>query len=209
MFGGYNPNKQLSNSFLSGLSISLDMYIANLDNLLLPGDFTEGNRKNFCDSYNLANLITEPTCFKSLQNPMSIDVILTNRGNLFQKSLCFGTGISDHHKLTIIVLKSRFKRLEPIEIKYRKYKKCDLSSFKSHLAQSLRVNTLNDINYDNLKYLFMHVLNKHAPVKEKLVRGNNTPFMNKTLSKAFMKRSKLKNKYNKFPNKSNELLFKK
>ena len=56
----------------------------------------------------------------------------------------------------------------------------------------------------------MHVLiNKHAPMKEKLFRGNNAPFMNKTLSKAFMKRSKLKNTYNKFPNKANEQLFRK
>ena len=55
----------------------------------------------------------------------------------------------------------------------------------------------------------MHVLNKYTPVKEKLVRGNNAPFMNKTLSKAFLIRSKLKNIYNKFPNRANELLFKK
>ena len=104
-----------------------------------------------------------------MHNPTSIDVILTNRSNLFQNSLCFETGISDHHKLTITVLKSRFKRLEPIKIKYRKYKHFDLPSFRSDLAQSLRDNVLSDINYDNFRYLFMHVLNIHAPMKEKLV----------------------------------------
>ena len=36
-------------------------------------------------------------------------------------------------------------------------------------------------------------------MKKKYVRGNNAPFMNQTLTKAFMHRSKLKNKYNKNP----------
>ena len=38
----------------------------------------------------------------------------------------------------------------------------------------------------------MNVLNKYAPIKEKIIRGNNAPFMNKALSKAFMERSRLK-----------------
>ena len=49
----------------------------------------------------------------------------------------------------------------------------------------------------------MVVLGKHAPIKEKLIRGNNSSFMNKTLSKAFMRRGKLKNKYNKHPTEHN------
>ena len=55
----------------------------------------------------------------------------------------------------------------------------------------------------------MKVLNLHAPMKKKIVRGNNAPCINKTLSKAFMHRSKLRNKYNKNPTESNNLLYKK
>ena len=44
---------------------------------------------------------------------------------------------------------------------------------------------------------------------KKFVRGNNAPFMNKTLSQAFMHRSKLKNKYNKFPTKQNKISYSK
>ena len=43
----------------------------------------------------------------------------------------------------------------------------------------------------------MGILENHAPIKKKLVRGNNSPFVNRTLTKAFMHRSKLKNKFNK------------
>ena len=46
-------------------------------------------------------------------------------------------------------------------------------------------------------------------MKEKFIRGNNAPFTNKTLSKAFMQRAKLKNRYNKNPTEVNHLHFKK
>ena len=55
------------------------------------------------------------------------------------------------------------------------------------------------MKYDEFKECFMNALDKHAPIKKKTLRGNNAPFMNKTLTKAFMHRSKLKYKYNKNP----------
>ena len=41
--------------------------------------------------------------------------------------------------------------------------------------------------------IFRMVLDKHAPIKKKIVRYNEAPFMTKKLSKAIMNRSKLKN----------------
>ena len=43
----------------------------------------------------------------------------------------------------------------------------------------------------------MSILNKHAPQKQKIIRGNDKPFMSKTAHKAIFVRSQLKNKYNK------------
>ena len=55
----------------------------------------------------------------------------------------------------------------------------------------------------------MEQLNIHAPMKENIIRANNAPFMNKTLSTAFMTRSRLRNRFLKNPNKNNEVKFKK
>ena len=55
----------------------------------------------------------------------------------------------------------------------------------------------------------MQLLSKHAPLKEKLVRANNAPFMNKTLAKAFMTRSRLRNKFLNNPTFDNESEYKK
>ena len=55
----------------------------------------------------------------------------------------------------------------------------------------------------------MRVLNKHAPLKYKRIRANSVPFMNKSLSKQVMTRSRLKNKFNKDPSIVNEIAYKK
>ena len=61
--------------------------MSKYDNFLLLGDFnsemSEVAMKDFCDIYCLSNMIKEPTCFKNILNPSSIDLILTNRLRMF------------------------------------------------------------------------------------------------------------------------------
>ena len=114
LFGGYNPNKDYIQDFLNQIGKALDKFIGIYDNLLLVGDFNseseEENMKDFCDLYNLKNLIKHPTSYKSVQDPTSIDMFLTNRHNCSQNSCTIETGISDHHKMIITVLKTYFKK---------------------------------------------------------------------------------------------------
>ena len=59
--------------FIENIGSSLDKFIETFDNLLPIGDFNseveEEEMKEFCETYNLVNLIKDPTCFKSVQNP--------------------------------------------------------------------------------------------------------------------------------------------
>ena len=187
--------------------------LGNYDNFLLIGDFnssvSESNLKDFCEVYNLVNLIKDPTCFKSTSNPSSIDVMLTNRQNAFKNSMTIETGLSDHHKLIISVLTTYFKKKGPIKINYRSYKNFDETAFRNDLLHNLQNCDREDMLYDEFKDIFMQVLNDHAPKKRKVVRGNAQPFMNKVLSKAFMQRSKLKNNFNKNPTDINKSMYKK
>ena len=41
----------------------------------------------------------------------------------------------------------------------------------------------------------MDAINKHAPLKRKYIRANHAEYMDKELSQAIMKRSKLRNDY--------------
>ena len=111
---GYNPQKEKIVNFIDQLSLEIDQHLPNYENLLMLGDWnsavTEKEMFNFCETYNLENLIKEPTCFKSAENPSSIDLILTNKKNCFQNSMTIETGLSDFHKMTVTVMKRYFKK---------------------------------------------------------------------------------------------------
>ena len=64
-------------------------------------------------------------------------------------------------------------------------------------------------NYSDFDKKFIDTLNKHAPKKFKTFWGNQKPDINKTLRKAIMKRSHLKNKANKTWNAVDILNYKK
>ena len=112
--GGYSPSKENINDFLYYLSMSLDHYKGKYDNIFIMGDFnpeiTETEMTEFGETYNLTNLIKKPTCFKNPLNPSSLDLLLTNRAMSFKTSTTIENGLSDHHKMTITVMKSVFKK---------------------------------------------------------------------------------------------------
>ena len=58
------------------------------------------------------------------------------------------------------------------------------------------------------KTIFMVLLDKFAPMKHKYIRANQAPFMNKTLNKSVMNRSRLKNRYLKNRTPENWLAYK-
>ena len=98
---------------------------------------TEEEMVNFCEMYNLENLIKEPTCFKSAENPSSIDLMLTNKKHSFQNSMTIETGLSDFHKMTVTVMKRYFKKNEPITIEYRDMKNFDPLRFRDDIRKRI------------------------------------------------------------------------
>ena len=104
LFGGYNYNKGNIDTFLGNVGPILDRYMTTLGHFLLLGEFNsemdEASMVEFCDTYNLKNLINDPTCYKNPLKPSLIGLILTNKLRSFHNSLTMETGLSDHHKLT-------------------------------------------------------------------------------------------------------------
>ena len=117
------------------------------------------------------------------------------------------TGLSDFHKMTLTVLKRYFKKKDPIIITYRDLKSFDGQKFREEIRNKLGQS--EELDIDDFKNILTSTWDLHAPAKKKVVRGNNAPFMNRTLSKAFMHRARLKNRYYKFPTEQNKTLYKK
>ena len=86
---------------------------------------------------------------------------------------------------------------------YRSYRSFNIKTLSDKLSR------LESNSYKEFEKAFLTVLIKQAPLKTKFIRRNNNPFMTKELQKAIMKRSRLKNRYNKNHNYENWYLYKK
>ena len=158
------------------------------------GDFTENpNLNNFICSFDLESLINSPTCYKSI-NPTCIDLILTKK-NHFMKFATFETGLSDHHKLITTILRNTIGKGNSKKMFYRDYKRFDQKKFETELK--LKLNSQTNLSSSTFQAVFPEILNKIAPVKVKVLRFDNNAFMTKSLRKAIMLRSRLKNNFNK------------
>ena len=103
--------------------------------------------------------------------------------------------MSDFHKLTTTILRKTISKGNAKKIFRRNYKAFDHNTFELKIKKSkLKSETI--IDYSQLQSIFLETLNNIAPVKMKILRYNNNPFMKKALRKAIMTRSRLKNKFN-------------
>ena len=151
---------------------------------------------DFCEIYNLKNIIREKTCFKNPNNHNCIDLIITNRPKNFQNSMVIRTGLSHSHKMFIMVMKLSYSKQKPAIIHYRKFKDFNNdSSIKDLQTQLTKSFNEEAIPFHVLRESVNVTLEKHAPTKKQYARPNQASYMNKKLSKEIMKRSRLRNKF--------------
>ena len=148
----------------------LDNYIGNYDNILLLGgfnsEFSEPCLNDFCDIYNLKNLVKEPTCYKNPDNLSCIDLFLTNRPRNFQCTATIETGISNFHKLVVTVLKTFYKRQRPKIIHDRNYKNFENNNFRQDLKIELLNLDIKNVPLSKFNGTVLSVFDRHATKKE-------------------------------------------
>ena len=98
----------------------------------------------------------------------------------FQNTITVFAGISDFHKLVLTVLKISFTKNEPKEIIYRDNKNFDSFLFNDEVKNVLDLDKIN--SYAMFEELFLKVLDKHGPVKKKIVRANHTKYISKPIT---------------------------
>ena len=105
----YNLYRSLISELLSIIGMDLDVLSANYHQIFLMGDFDAEPHDHFivdfCDAYNLKNLIKMPICFKNPEKPTINDLRLTNSRRSFQNSCPIETGLSDYHEMIVTILK--------------------------------------------------------------------------------------------------------
>ena len=181
------PQENNKYLFFNELNETLSKAVNSYENIIVIGDLNvdvsdpDKDRNNylsdFIDTFSLSSLINRKTCHKNLSGT-TIDVMLTNRSNCFQKTSTAVAGLSDFHKIIISGLKTTFKKVPPKKLIFRNYKKFDEQNFLYDLdQQTIKGNVYKEKNmYESFSDTFKAIVNKHSPLKEKIVRG---PFMTK------------------------------
>ena len=131
--------------------------------------------------------------------------------NFFQKTKVTETGLSDFHRLISTFLRSQFWRLKPKKIYYKNFKNFNAKNSLEEVKSTDLIFSSDDPNenYELITNVFSNIVEKHAPLKKKFLRGNQAPFMTKEFRKAIYNRSRLRNKFCKIPTEENEKLYKK
>ena len=62
---------------------------------------------------------------------------------------------------------------------YRDYSKFDPISFHSDIKNNLAGDTKACLVFENFNSIVEELMSKHAPIKQKYLRGNDAPFMTK------------------------------
>ena len=106
---------------------------------------------------------------------------ITNSHLSFQNTIAVSTGLSDFHEMVITVMKMSFKKYFPIERHYRDYKYFDRAKFKNNLSEKL-----SEVisNYESFEITFIEVLNKHAPLRKKVLSANHASYITKNLDES-------------------------
>ena len=102
--------------------------------------------------------------------------------------------------MIITVFKTTFEKARPKKVTDRCYRNFDKRKFGDELSLELPYAE----NYNQYDEIFLKILNRNAPTKQRLVRANEVPYMTKTLRKAISNRSRLENRY--YKDKSSESL---
>ncbi len=82
-----------------------------------------------CDLFDLKNIITQPTCFKTPRGTL-IDVILSPDRRHIQAQGVVDIGLSDYHRMVYVVTKNHAPVSQRKQVTYRSFKNLNEKEYK-------------------------------------------------------------------------------
>jgi hypothetical protein len=200
----YKPPNVNDSLFTSCFTNVYENLLSETPYVLTAGDLNfnmnhDNSLLECCNILGLKNLVVGDTCFKS-NVPTSIDVILTSNHYMFvNESINVDTGISDFHNLVGCVFKAFVPQRIYKKVQYRSFRKFNETDFLHDLSlidfNVCTFNTNVDDSFRSYNDMFSTILDKHAPMKQRVTRKNPPPFMNHELRSAIYKKCMLRNKF--------------
>ena len=97
--------------------------------------------------------------------------------------------------MIVTVMKSHFQKKEPKIIQYRDYNNFYAEEYRQYIISLLSNRELTRSGFDIFMNKCKDVFDIRVRIKHKYIRSNQSPFMNKEISKAIMNRTRLRNSF--------------
>ena len=96
------------------------------------------------------------------------------------------TELSDFDKMTLTVMNVFYKKQKPTIVTYPSYKHLSNEVFMADIQNGISqvASENNDLEFDLFKAALNEAIQRHAPIKQRYVRENHAPFINKTIKKS-------------------------
>ena len=184
----------------------MDKCLCESSSIYIIGDLNVNvlNHPNLLDDsldiLNLTIVVQGPTCFKNVDNPTLLDVILTNTPRRLTSVLNMSLGISDFHNFICIATKMCKPNKIRRQIVYRSYKHFnevmylhDLECAPFHVSH---IFTDIDDQYWFYNTMLKDIIDQHAPIKHRTGKAKQLPYMNNKLRKAINVKGHLRRRFN-------------
>ena len=96
--------------------------------------------------------------------------------------------------MIVTVMKSHFQKKEPKIIQYRDYNKFYAEEYRQYIISLLSSRELTRSGFDTFMNICKDAFDIRVPIKHKYLRSNQSPVMNKEISKAIMNQTRLRNR---------------
>ena len=134
---------------------------------------------NFCNCFNLTQLVEEPTRITEHSRTL-IDVILTTTENNVKQTVTIPSSISDHD-IVMSTLALKKCRSKPTYVSVRSFRNYDKDAFCKDISNApwSIIENLKDVNesLNGFDSLFNEILDQHAPIKKVKVPVRPNPFV--------------------------------
>ena len=203
----YRPPKSCSNqidifeSVLQEIELeNKDIVIlgdVNCDLLLDTPDYQTRKLNGVCNSFHLQQLITEATRVTETTETL-LDHIYTNNIDKVNGSGVIHTGLSDHSMIYVNL--GKIKKMPTHKHKYktnRSFKKFNDDDFVNDIRKANWCSVKHDNVdkcIDDFEKLFLHIADKHAPMKTKRVCKVQSPWLTDDIIAMMRERDDLKRK---------------
>ncbi len=161
--------------------------------------------KSLCKEMNIVQVVSSATRLATRNTQQGVQFSATVIDHIYVSNNIFQLGgnfnfTSSDHNLVYTVLKPPKQKIPPKLLEYRCFRKIDPEKFEEDFYNVdwnfLSKEAIQDVRAEMFEKCLLTLLDKHAPIKRRLIKGTNAPWFSNEIVQMCKKRNELRKQTN-------------